>query len=150
MDMKRVWCVRWVYVVIFIHLIMGALLQWVAGLASLTAYHQSIEQAFWNGIAPFQAREQQIWWISLFGATLQGAAIWMGGLVYLGNKYRCSSAWMWLMLGLLIWAPQDMWISWQKKIWVHIVIDVLALISLLPTLLYLWKKDKDSEMRGDE
>lgn len=83
----------------------------------------------------------QIWWVSLFGATIQTVGWWMLALVYLGARHRLAFAWGSLALGLIIWAPQDMWISAQADMWINVWIDALALITLLPPLFWLWRED---------
>ncbi|RQS68462.1 DUF1731 domain-containing protein [Burkholderia sp. Bp8963] len=102
---RRVVC--WMYGAAVVHLIVGAALPWLAGSPLFDTYHHGIEQHFWAGTAPAQARAQQIWWISLIGATLPSAAVWMLALVHLGNRLRKRAVWGWLLAGLLVWAPQD-------------------------------------------
>jgi hypothetical protein len=52
-----------------------------------------------------------VWWLSLFGATLQNLAIFVGALTYFVSKQRSAFIWLWLMIGLILWALQDMLIS---------------------------------------
>ncbi len=76
----RTWAIRWLWATIAAHLAVGMLMPWMADAAFLGDYHRSIERAFWNDAAPAAARAQQHWWIALFGATVQGAAVWMDRL----------------------------------------------------------------------
>lgn len=137
----REWVVRWMYAVAIVHLLVGAALPWIAGASVLEPYHRGIEQHFWAGAAPAQARPQQIWWMTLLGATVQCAAIWMLALVHLGNRLRLRSAWRWLLAGLLIWAPQDMLVSLHAHVWSNVVVDAVAILLMVPPLLWLSKKD---------
>jgi len=41
------------------------------------------------------------------------------------------------MAGVLLWAPQDMWLSAQKQVWSHLWLDSFALLVLLPPLIWL-------------
>src|SRR5688500_17575305 len=103
--------VQWLYATAIVHLLVGLALPWIGGLAILDDYHRHIEPAFWPEGAPAAARAQQIWWIALFGPTVQGLSLWMLALIHFGNRYRSRLAWIALVAGLALWAPQDMLIS---------------------------------------
>jgi hypothetical protein len=130
------------YAVVIVHLLVGLLLPWIDRLTIVETYHRDIEAAFWSNGAPAAARAQQVWWIDLFGPTIQGVALWMGALVHLGDKYRSVFAWTALIIGVVIWAPQDMWISLRADEWIHVWIDCLSLVVIVPPLLWLRKNDK--------
>jgi hypothetical protein len=138
----RAWIVRWMYAVVISHLLIGFLLPWIGNLPILDSYHQTIERGFWPAGAPIIARQQQIWWISLFGPTVQGLSIWMGALVYIGDRQRSCFAWGWILAGIVIWAPQDMLISLRADAWIHVWIDFFAVMTMLPPLLWLWWHDR--------
>lgn len=129
------------YAAALVHLLVGVVMPWIAGASWLDAYHREIERHFWTGTAPEAARVQQVWWLSLIAATVQCAAVWMLALVHLGNRLRKREAWGWLLAGLLIWAPQDMLLSWQAQVWGHVAIDVAALVAMVPPLAWLWRRD---------
>lgn len=139
-DARRI-VVNGMYAAAIVHLLVGAALPWVAGASWLDAYHRRIELHFWAATAPDAARAQQIWWLSLFGATLQCASVWMLALVHLGNRLRRREVWGWLLAGLLIWAPQDMLLSWHAQVGRHVVADVAALVAMVPPLVWLWRRD---------
>lgn len=132
----------WLYACAAGHFLVGALLPLLADSPLLENYHRSVEAGFWLPAAPLAARAQQVWWISLFGPTVQCLALFMGALIYLGDKYRASPAWAWLLIGLLLWAPQDMLISQQNHMALHLWVDTLALLVMLPPLLWLWQHDR--------
>lgn len=133
--------VWWLYATVFAHLLAGLLLPWVMEASMFEAYHLGIEQAFWGHAAPAPARAQQIWWISLFGPTVQSAAVWMAALVYIGDRHCSRFAWAALIAGILVWAPQDMVVSLRAEYWPHVWIDCFALAVLLPPLAWLWHHD---------
>ncbi|MFZ6722675.1 cell division protein [Undibacterium sp. Ji49W] len=137
----RTWLIRWMYAAAMVHFVIGALLPWLANTGLVEVYHQHIERHFWPQAAPDAARTMQVWWMSLFGATVQTVGLWMGALVYLGNRHRSRFAWLWLMIGILIWAPQDMLISMQADMLVNVWVDAFAVLSMIPPLFILWKMD---------
>ncbi|SDP67320.1 hypothetical protein SAMN05216303_10652 [Rhodoferax sp. OV413] len=141
----RTWVVRWMYAAALVHFLVGALLPWVANFALFNSYHQGIETAFWSGLAPVPARAQQVWWLALFGATVQCLSLWMWALIRIGDTQKNSSAWGWLIAGLVIWAPQDMLISLQAQVWPHVWADGFALASMLPPLVWLYRHDRTTE-----
>ena len=73
----RSWVIRWMYCVVAVHLLVGILLPWIGGLAMFEGYHLGIESAFWEQGAPQGARAQQVWWIGLFGPTVQAMSLWI-------------------------------------------------------------------------
>ncbi|KAG8154693.1 thiol-disulfide oxidoreductase DCC family protein [Burkholderia catarinensis] len=139
-TMRRI-VVSWMVAAAIVHLLAGAAIPWIASASWLDAYHRGIELHFWAGTAPEAARVQQIWWMSLIGATVQCASVWMLALVHLGNRLRSREVWGWLLAGLLIWAPQDMLLSWQAHVWGHVAIDAAALVAMVPPLVWLWRRD---------
>jgi hypothetical protein len=128
------------YFITFGHFISGVLLAWFSHFSFFEHYHQSILSQI--GDISVAAHQLQVWWLSLFGATLQNLAIFMGILTYVGNKHRSASVWLWMMAGLVIWAPQDMLISLRIDLWLHVWIDLLALVMMLPPLIALWIIDR--------
>lgn len=141
-ETLRVWAVRWMYASVAGHLLVGALLPWVIDAALFDGYHRAIETAFWGPDVPAAARAQQVWWTSLFGPTVQASAIWMGGLVWIGARQRIAFAWGALIAGIVLWAPQDIYISLQASCWAHVWIDILAVLLMLPPLVYLYCIDR--------
>ncbi|WP_419688374.1 thiol-disulfide oxidoreductase DCC family protein [Burkholderia theae] len=140
-DNARRIVVSWMYGAAIVHLFVGVAVPWIAGASFVDAYHRAVELHFWAGAAPEPARAQQIWWMSLIGATVQCASVWMLALVHLGNRLRMREVWGWLLAGLLIWAPQDLLFSFQARVWGHVAIDAAALVAMVPPLVWLWKRD---------
>ena len=140
----RTWAVRLTYVAIALHLLVGALLPLIVNAPLFDNYHRGIETAFWGADVPAQVRAHQSWWISLFGPTVQAAAIWMGALAWMGDRQRSAFAWGALIAGLLLWAPQDMFISLKAGCWANVWLDAFALAGMLPPLVYLYFADRAS------
>lgn len=138
----RPWVVRWMYGVVIGHLLTGVLLPWVSDFSMFDTYHRSVESGFWSHGAPSAAHAQQVWWISLFGPTVQGLALWMGALTRIGDRQHSTFAWGWLIIGVIVWAPQDMLVSLRAGAWVHVWVDCLALFAMLPPLMWLWWNDR--------
>jgi uncharacterized protein (TIGR01777 family) len=138
----RPWLIRWLYAVAIAHLLGGVVLAWWGDSSVFAAYHRSIEQAFWGADAPAAVHGLQVWWFAIFGATVQSYAVFMGALVYLGNRHRSSAVWGWMIAGIVLWAPQDMAISLQAGIWSHVWLDAVAVISLLAPLVWLFRHDR--------
>lgn len=138
----RKWIVIYVYVSIAAHLLVGMLLPLMSNAPIFDAYHHAIEAAFWGESVPAQARAHQVWWISLFGPTVQAAAVWMGALAWMGDRQRNAFAWGALIAGIVLWAPQDILISLQADCWSHVWLDTFAVVAMLPPLIYLFLLDR--------
>ncbi|RYY73153.1 MAG: cell division protein [Gammaproteobacteria bacterium] len=136
----RYWLIIWMYLITFGHFLMGILLAWFSSAEVFNYYHQTILTQF--GMTQNSSQDLQKWWLSLFGATLQNIAIFMGILTYVGNKYRSASVWLWMMVGLVVWAPQDVLISLRIDLWLHVWVDLAALILILAPLIALWRTDR--------
>jgi hypothetical protein len=50
-----------------------------------------------------------------------------------------------LIAGILLWAPQDMWLSAQQQVWSHVWLDGFALLVLLPPLFWLYRHDRQGK-----
>ena len=137
----RRWLVRWLYAVALLHLLVGVMLTWAGNTALFDSYHMNIDAAFWGTQVPAGTRALQVWWIALFGATIQSYALFMWALIRLGDRHKSSTAWGWLLVAIIIWAPQDMLISWQASVYSHIWVDCFALLCLLPALIWLYRHD---------
>jgi hypothetical protein len=134
--------IRWLYLIGIGHLAVSLLLPLLAASPLTVAYHQLIEQFFWQGAAPVPARAQQIWWMAIFAATLQAMSVWMLALIWIGNKTRVAGVWLWLLAGLLLWAPQDIYLSLQIGVHINVWIDALALLCMIPPLITLYRLDR--------
>lgn len=145
----RSWLVRWLYLIALGHFVGALGVTWCADSSLFSTYQQSLLSAF--GFSQHTgALELQLWWISLFGATLQAFSLFMLALMYLANRYQLASIWLTLAGVILLWAPQDIIISIQKNVWAHVWIDLVAVIALVPPLLILWRLDRNPAQRQNE
>jgi hypothetical protein len=142
LERWRIWMVRLTYFSIAVHLVVGALLPLIVHSPLLEGYHHSIETVFWGKDVPPASRALQTWWISLFGPTVQAAAVWMGALAWIGDRQRLPFAWGALIAGIVLWAPQDMLISLRANCWSHVGIDAFAIATMLPPLFALYVIDR--------
>ncbi|WP_130928417.1 cell division protein [Pseudomonas sp. Sample_20] len=134
--------VLWLYAAAITHILAGLTLTWAGDSGLLDGYLQVLELSFWGADAvPTAGHEQQVWWLALFGATLQSYSLYMFALVHLGNRLKVPAVWGWLIAGILLWAPQDMWLSAQQQVWSHVWLDGFALLVLLPPLFWLYRHD---------
>ena len=142
---RRYWLVNWLYLVAAGHLLVGLAMAWLSSSPLLADYHQQVLTAF--GLAPVHAKGLQLhqWWLSLFGVTLQAFALLFWLLVYYASRFREPKAWLWLVLVILIWAPQDIWVSLQRGLWLHLWIDLAAVVVIVPPLVGLWWLDRSSQ-----
>ncbi|QAU35284.1 cell division protein [Janthinobacterium sp. 17J80-10] len=138
----RQWLVLWMYATALVHLLVGMALPWIGDLPMFDDYHLGVEAAFWGASAPSAARAQQVWWIGLFGPTIQGMSLWMLALIHFGDRYRSGLAWGALIAGIVIWAPQDIWISLRADCWTHVWVDGFAVLTMVPPLAWLWFHDR--------
>lgn len=139
----RLWLVWWMYLVAFGHLMMGIAVAWFMHMPYFSDYNREVLSKFWQGSSvPNGALDLQIWWINLFGATLQNMAILMLLLIYVANRLRLPVVWAGMIAALLLWMPQDMWISARRELWLHLQADVIAMLIMLPPLFLLWFIDR--------
>jgi uncharacterized protein (TIGR01777 family) len=135
--------VLWLYAAAIVHILVGLTLTWAGHSGLLDGYLHTLELAFWGADAvPAAGQEQQVWWLALFGATLQSYSLYMLALVHLGNRLKTPAVWGWLIAGILLWAPQDMWLSAQQQVWSHLWLDGFALLVLVPPLFWLYRHDR--------
>lgn len=141
-EKLRPWLIRWMYGVAAGHLLLALAMPWLVNSSLLDAYFNYLAQQFAAQHGQHDLRAVHAWWISLFGPTIAYMSILMAAVVYFGARYRNSMAWFWLALATLVWAPQDIWLSLQYNVWLHVYLDSLALLLILPPLACLWWLDR--------
>ncbi len=138
----RIWCIRWLYLVVLGHFLVGLLMTWCGDSILFEAYNSSVLKKFL--LIDSQAAELlQVWWIAIFGATLQAFSILLMGLIYLGNHGKNHRVWLLIVAAIIIWAPQDIYFSWVHEIRMNLWVDIIAVMVLLPPLLFLISSDRN-------
>ena len=70
--------VLWLYAAAIVHILAGLTLTWAGHSGLLDGYLHVLELSFWGTDAvPAAGHEQQVWWLALFGATLQSYSLYM-------------------------------------------------------------------------
>lgn len=140
--MPRNFALTILYLAAATHMLVALGLLMLADSPWLQPYHQQILPAFFSTEVAAQGLQLQIWWMRLFAATLECLSLWMAALIWLGARYRNAGVWLMLLLGLLLWAPQDILISLQAGVWAHVWVDLCVLALMLPPLLTLFLMDR--------
>lgn len=141
-DFWRVWCIRWLYLAAIGHFVVGLLMTWLGDSILFSSYNQIALENFILVDNP-SAKELHIWWLAIFGATLQAFSVLLVALIYFGNQYKNNHVWLLIIIiAIVIWAPQDIYFSAIKHIWINVWVDLAAAITLLPPLLWLMMADR--------
>jgi hypothetical protein len=140
-DSWRVWCVRWLYLAAIGHFVVGLLMTWLGDSILFSGYNQIALENFILTDNP-SAKELHIWWLAIFGATLQAFSVLLVALIYLGNHYKNNRVWLLIIIAIVIWAPQDIYFSAMKQIWMNVWVDLAAVITLIPPLILLLRSDR--------
>lgn len=138
-PLVRTWLIRWLYLLTFGHFAGGVLLVWFFSLSFFDHYHQSIL----NQIGDCPSTSGVV--VKFLWCNLTKSCNFYGVLTYLGNKQRSALIWVWMIAGLILWAPQDMLISLQVNLWLHVWVDSIVLL-VLPPLILLWWHDRKSDL----
>jgi hypothetical protein len=140
-DAVRIWCIRWLYLAAIGHFVVGLLMAWWGDSVLFSHYNQIALENFIL-IDNSSAKELHIWWLAIFGATLQAFSILLAALVYLGSQYKDNRVWLLIIIAIVIWAPQDIYFSAMKDIWMNVWVDLAAVVTLLPPLVFLMRCDR--------
>jgi hypothetical protein len=127
----------WLFIVALGHIVAGAALPLVAFSRGFDLYAERIRESFWGGaLVPPEAEAFQRWIVALFGPTVASYGVLMAYLVRAGMRTNDPWPWNAVLLSLLAWAPADIAISLMRDFWLHVVIDLFAvLIIAVPALM---------------
>lgn len=135
--MKRI-LERWLLVVAAGHVVGGLALPLIAYTSGFDFYLAQLSATFWGGAAaPAEAEAFQRWIVALFGPTVAAWGVLMIFLIRAGARTQERWPWNALLLSVLVWAPADIGISLMHDFWIHVVVDGLAVISIVVPVLLL-------------
>jgi hypothetical protein len=133
---------KWLFIVALGHIAVGVALPFVAFSSSFDFYAERIRESFWGGaLIPPEAEAFQRWIVALFGPTIASWGVLMAYLVRAGM--RTNEPWPWnaLLISLLAWAPADIAISLMRDYWLHVAIDLFAVVIIaVPALMIRTRK----------
>lgn len=132
--------IRCLYLAAAGHFVVGLLATWFGDSILFSLYSQSTLGKF--GLIDRSSIELQLWWLAIFGATLQAFSILLFTVIYAGDRYKDNRIWLLIVIAILIWAPQDIYFSLRKNIWLNFWVDLAAVMTLLPPLIFLIKRDQ--------
>lgn len=127
----------WLFIVALGHIVAGLALPFVAFSSGFDLYAERIRESFWGGaIIPPEADAFQRWILALFGPTIASYGVLMAYLVRAGMRTNDPWPWNAILLSLLAWVPADIAISLMREFWLHVVIDLLAIVIIaVPALM---------------
>lgn len=129
---------NWLLALAWLHLAIGLAIPFIAYSALFDYYSALLQAAFWPGQSvPAETLSFQRWIVSLFGPTLASIGVVMIYLVRAGIRTNESWPWNAILLALLVWAPGDIGISLLKDFRLHVWIDAIALLAIVPPVLLL-------------
>ena len=139
----------WLFIVALGHIAAGVALPFVAFSSGFDLYAERIRESFWGGaLMPPEAEAFQRWIVALFGPTVASWGVLMAYLVRAGMRTNDPWPWNALLLSLLVWAPADIAISLMRNFWLHVVIDLVAvLIIVAPALMLRAQKSRKYRIR---
>jgi hypothetical protein len=129
---------KWLLLLSYGHIVAGIVIPFVTYSSAFDYYSGLLQQAFWPGQeVPMATIEFQRWFAALFGPTIASVGVVMVYLVKAGIRYAEPWPWNAILIALAIWAPGDIGITLMKHFWLHVQIDVVVLLALVPPVLIL-------------
>ena len=127
----------WLFAVAIGHILAGFALPFIAYSSAFDYYADHIREIFWAGqFVPAEAEMFQRWIVALFGPTVASWGVLMAYLVYTGTRSNNQWPWNVLLLAVMVWAPADMLISLMHDFWLHVYIDIVAVVAIaVPALI---------------
>lgn len=128
---RRKYLIAWLYLVAVGHVLVAIFMTRWGDASIIMGYHQQVLASF--GLpANAPPLSLQLWWFKLFGATLQAFSLLMLLLVYAGNRYADPIIWLAFAFTILWWAPQDIYLSLQQSMWLHLWMDLGVVLAVVP------------------
>ncbi len=129
---------KWLLLLAYGHIVAGVAIPFVAYSTAFNYYSALLQQAFWPAqTVPGATVEFQRWIVALFGPTIASVGVVMVFLVKAGAKNAQPWPWNAILTALAVWAPGDICISLMKDFWLHMQIDVVVLLAIVPPVWHL-------------
>jgi hypothetical protein len=101
-------------------------------------YLTHLWRAFYAGAPPDAATHALVrWLIVLLGAMIAGWGILIAGLAHVAVLRRTRGPIEVLLIALLVWAALDIGWGLHAGVMLHVIVDTLALVAIVPALLIL-------------
>jgi len=129
---------RWMLLVALGHIAVGIAIPVFAYSTAFDLYGGLLKEAFWlvHEVPP-ETKEFQRWMFALFGPTIASVGVMMFYLVKSGIRHREPEPWNALLIVSAVWASGDIGISLMHNFWLHVLIDALALLVIVPPTMVL-------------
>lgn len=138
MFIKNKYLERWLLLIAFGHIAAGVAIPVLAYSGAFDFYSALLKNEFWpTHEVPLETIEFQRWFVALFGPTIASVGVVFAYLVKAGIKYRETWPWNALLIAIAAWAPGDIYISLMRNFWLHVQIDVVAVLAIVPPALLL-------------
>lgn len=134
--------IAWLYLLAAAHWLLGVAMTWFSHSSWFANYHATVLSRFYIELDNADAYALQLWWVSLFGATLQAFSLLLLALIYVADRRQYSNIWLVLAGVILVWLPQDIYVSQLHFMFLHVWIDLIAAFMLVVPLLWLWHSDR--------
>lgn len=129
---------RWLLLVALGHIAVGLLIPIWTYSSAFDFYSNLLKDAFWlSRDVPQETKEFQRWILALFGPTIASVGVLMFFLVKAGIKHREPEPWNALLIVTAIWTPGDIGISLMHGFWPHVLVDIFAMLVIVPPTLIL-------------
>jgi hypothetical protein len=129
---------KWLLLLAYGHIAAGIAIPVVAYSSVFDYYSCLLQAAFWPAQpVPMATIEFQRWFAALFGPTIASVGVVMVYLVKAGIKSAEIWPWNAILVALAVWAPGDIYISLMRNFWLHVQIDVVTLLTIVPPVLLL-------------
>jgi hypothetical protein len=132
----------WLSIIALGHMMAGIALPFIAFSSIFDIYAAAIRESFFGGAPiPPETEAFQRWIVALFGPTVASWGVLMAYVVRAGTRTNDPSYWHALLLSVLAWAPADIAISLIHDFWIHVIVDLVAIIIIaIPVFIILVKK----------
>lgn len=144
--MNRTRAINFLQFIAFIHILVGVALPLYAYSDLFYAYSNLIRDAFWHTqTQPTEALDFERWIIALFGPTVASWGVLLFTITFYSKRISSFKPWSGILGATAIWGILDIGISMSKGFYVHLAIDLLAILAIALPAFYLFRLDKNDQ-----